>query len=136
MCGLFVRLLCQQHCRFFHSFQDTLELYYKYSPILMEHAPIDTVNAWIKNLALNPKTLIAALLKYQPEKGLSSVREHQGIRYLEYCTKKLGNVDPAVHNFLLSLYVNECDGDDALNAFLMAEVLHRHSISHPPSLSL
>ena len=89
---------------------------------MIEHVPYDMVNQWIRNVNLNPKHLIPALLKYSPEKNPAGVRDHQGIRYLEYCIKKLGNRDESVHNLLLSFYVTQAEYETALIAFLKAEV--------------
>lgn len=52
----------------------------------------------------------------------SGNRDNQAIRFLEYQVYKMGNRDPAVHNFLLSLYVTERGNDETLVAFLRADV--------------
>ena len=88
----------------------------------MEHAPYETVNGWIRNVNLNPKHLIPALLKYSPTQNPRGNRDHQGIRYLEYAIRKFGNRDPAVHNMLLSFYVTQKDNNDVLISFLKADV--------------
>ncbi|KAJ3071653.1 hypothetical protein HK102_006394 [Quaeritorhiza haematococci] len=102
--------------------QENLDLYYKFSPILVEHVPQDTVNAWIKQPHLNPRNLIPALLKYEMRSG-GPDGQNQAIRYLQYVIQKLGNVDPSIHNYLLSLYVKNARYDDeaGLLSFLNAE---------------
>lgn len=97
-------------------------MYYKYSPILVQKLPYETVNLWIRNVNLNPKHLIPALLKYRTDLNPDGILEHQGIRYLEYAIKKLGNRDEAVHNLLLSFYVTRPNNESTLIAFLKAEV--------------
>ncbi|KAJ3040940.1 hypothetical protein HDV00_010151 [Rhizophlyctis rosea] len=100
------------------SRQSSLDPYYKFSPILMEFAPYETVNAWIKQPNLNPRSLIPALLKYEMSGGTAgrsggvggataAETQNQAIRYLQYAIQKLGNTDRAVHNYLLSLYVGQ-----------------------------
>lgn len=45
------------------------ELFYKFSPILMQNIPSDTVDAWIsKGKHLDPKQLIPALVQYDHQK--------------------------------------------------------------------
>jgi vacuolar protein sorting-associated protein 18 len=39
------------------------EMFYKFSPVLMHYAPIQTVNVWIKASFLNPVKLIPALMR-------------------------------------------------------------------------
>jgi len=108
------------------SKQSKEELYYKYSPILMYHIPQQTVNVWISSVnnrehscSLDPRKLIPSLMRYEypinnPPEDKST---HQAIRYLQFCVKKLDNKDPAIHNYLLSLYASQND-EKALLEFL------------------
>ncbi|KAK7491492.1 hypothetical protein BaRGS_00017321 [Batillaria attramentaria] len=83
--------------------QSDIELYYKFSPLLMQYQPKDTVDAWIRQgKQLDPKKLIPALVQY--DQNRSHVQGNDAIRYLEACVQKFDNRDPAIHNFLLSLY--------------------------------
>ncbi|KAH9519313.1 Vacuolar protein sorting-associated protein 18 like protein [Bulinus truncatus] len=83
--------------------QIDMELYYKFSPLLMQHIPKETVEAWIKQgKLLDPKRLIPALVQYDYQKLKDQGSE--AIKYLEFCIQKLDNKDQAIHNFLLSLY--------------------------------
>ncbi|TPX38727.1 hypothetical protein SeLEV6574_g07674 [Synchytrium endobioticum] len=90
--------------------QPSVDLYYKYSPILIQHVAQDTVTAWIKESNLNSRHLIPALLKYESV-PLRSV-QNQAIRYLQHVIHNLQNTDPVVHNYLLSLYVLDAKNDD------------------------
>ena len=45
--------------------QASMELYYKFSTLLLENAPTDTINYWIKQPNLNPRHLLPALMKYE-----------------------------------------------------------------------
>ena len=50
-------------------FQNDVELYYKFSPLLMQYIPKDIVNAWIEQgKQLEPKRLIPALVQYDHQK--------------------------------------------------------------------
>ncbi|KAJ3158697.1 hypothetical protein HDU86_002662 [Geranomyces michiganensis] len=109
--------------------QNSMSLFYKFSPVLIENAPFDTVNAWIRQPNLNPRNLIPALLRYEnvaeeaPAKGAEG--QNQAIRYLTYVTRNLHNTDAAVHNYLLSLYVSQArrhgNEDDGLLQFLHSQ---------------
>ncbi|GIY21182.1 vacuolar protein sorting-associated protein 18 homolog [Caerostris extrusa] len=79
------------------------ELFYQFSPALMQTNPKETVDAWIaQDRKLNPVQLIPALVHYDnrtdPRQG------SEAIRYLEYCVDKMGVRDQAIHNYLLTLY--------------------------------
>lgn len=102
------------------------ELFYKFSPVLMRKCPVRTVNALLAaGAALDPRKLIPALMRYNPRQHdpdlatnppLQAVAgEHQAIRYLRQVVGS--NRDPAVHNYLLSLYAEQKD-EDNLIAFL------------------
>ena len=44
--------------------QSRVEVYYRFSPVLMEKIPYETVTAWIAEKALEPKQLIPSIMKY------------------------------------------------------------------------
>lgn len=82
--------------------QPDIELYYKFSPLLLQCLPTKTVDAWIRmGKQLDPKRLIPALVQFDQK---SKEQGNEAIRYLEMCVQKLDNQEPAIHNFLLSLY--------------------------------
>ncbi|XP_060604108.1 vacuolar protein sorting-associated protein 18 homolog isoform X2 [Ruditapes philippinarum] len=85
------------------SKQEDMKLYYKFSPLLIQYIPKDTVRAWIsQGKKLDPKRLIPALVQYDHKKY--SEQGSDVISYLEFCVYKLKNKDQAIHNYLLSLY--------------------------------
>ena len=85
------------------SKQMNKELFYKFSPLLMQHIPRDTVNAWIaKKDQLDARLLIPALVQYDERRY--GDQGNEAVRYLEFCTQKLHIKDEAIHNYLLSLY--------------------------------
>ena len=122
--------------------QGRLELYYRLAPLLMQHIPREMVNACMERVSLDPRQLIPAFIRYQQAMGGAAVaagaagttgttgtdggdRDGDGDgggsrhvqRYLEWCIRSRGNKDPAIHNYLLSLYAKLKD-DGLLLAFL------------------
>lgn len=58
-------------------------------------------------------------------------QKNQAIRYLQYVVQQLNNTDPAIHNFLLTLYATQSTRDEsALLQFLASEVCNRFYITH------
>lgn len=56
-------------------FQNEPDLYYKFSPVLMQHIPEETVNAWIEQKErLDPRKLIPALVYYEQKEDKALVR--------------------------------------------------------------
>lgn len=95
------------------SKQSSADTFYKFSPVLIERLPVETVDIWIRQgSVLDAKHLIPALMKYTPARG----ERNQAIRYLEIRVKD-GYTDRAIHNYLLSLYAQQPD-DSSLLAFL------------------
>ena len=90
------------------------ELFYKYSPELMEHCSIETVDTWIDSPFLDASKLIPALIRYTQHNKKS---DDQSLRYLEHCVKIQGNQDEAIHNLLVSIYA-QLEGDSQLRDFL------------------
>ncbi|XP_078602605.1 vacuolar protein sorting-associated protein 18 homolog isoform X2 [Branchiostoma floridae x Branchiostoma japonicum] len=83
--------------------QGDTELYYKFSPVLMQYIPKQTVDSWIaKGRKLDPQRLIPALVNY--DHSHDSKASSEAIRYLEFCVHDLSVQDTAIHNYLLSLY--------------------------------
>ncbi|XP_033628364.1 vacuolar protein sorting-associated protein 18 homolog [Asterias rubens] len=79
------------------------ELYYKFSPVLMQHIPNELVSAWIEQgKTLDPKKLIPALVQY--DHSAQSSQANEAIRFLEFCVLLLDNTEQAIHNYLLALY--------------------------------
>lgn len=130
--------------------QANAETFYKFSPVLMENAPYETVNVWMRQPNLNPRQLIPSLLRYDHSKIADKVSQvnhpseracrytfndsddfwmyqNQAIRYLSHVVTTLGNTDPAVHNLLLTLYATQPTEDEtALLTFLKNEGRDMH----------
>jgi len=85
--------------------QNSISLYYKFSPILMQKTPSRLVDAWISlGRKIDPLQLIPSLIN-RSQNG-DKIKWNEAIRYLKYSTQQLNCTDPAIHNYLLSLYVN------------------------------
>ncbi|KAI9322126.1 Pep3/Vps18/deep orange family-domain-containing protein [Dichotomocladium elegans] len=103
------------------------EIFYRFSPVLMENAPYETVNVWMRQPNLNPRQLIPSLLRYDHKKVAEQVTQNQAIRYLSHVVTTLRNTDPAVHNLLLTLYATQPTKDEtALLTFLKNEGRQMH----------
>lgn len=61
--------------------------------------------------------MIPALVRYNPEKNPPGEEQNQAIRYLEFVVNERHNRNPAIHNYLLSLYA-EVGDENALLQFL------------------
>ncbi|XP_062517021.1 vacuolar protein sorting-associated protein 18 homolog [Corticium candelabrum] len=97
--------------------QKDIELYYKFSPVLIQHVPREIVNAWISmRNHLDPKRLIPALVQYE-QTGDVAPHHNEALRYLKFCVDQLGNEDEAIHNYLLSLYA-KAEDEMALLGFI------------------
>ncbi|CAB4006497.1 vacuolar sorting-associated 18 homolog [Paramuricea clavata] len=108
--------------------QNEPDLYYKFSPVLMQHIPEDTVNAWIEQMKrLDPRKLIPALVYYEQKEDKALIE--QAVRYLDFCVEILGVRDQAIHNYLLSLYVKQLD-DVSLMRYLQLQGQDRDEVSY------
>ncbi|KIY45750.1 hypothetical protein FISHEDRAFT_76299 [Fistulina hepatica ATCC 64428] len=87
------------------SSQSDLELYYRFSSVLICNAPTATVDAWLRQPALDPIRLIPALLQLQhlPRDPLSP---NQAIRYLTHVIFQQNNTSPTIHNLLITFFVS------------------------------
>ncbi|GAB5585428.1 tethering complex subunit [Umbelopsis nana] len=102
------------------------DVFYKYSPALMENSPYEMVTLWMQS-NLNPRQLIPSLLRYDHSKVADRGLQNQAIRYLSYVVTTLGNTDPAIHNYLLTLYATQPAKDEtALLVFLKNEGREMH----------
>lgn len=121
------------------------DMWYIYAPELMVNKPVETVNAFIRIAGgLNPKHLIPALLKYEVVRSASLAfdgsdrkEKDQALRYLQYAVDKLGNTDPAVHNYLLDLVVDEAaDSSEESSGLLTFLKTHGKNPHYDPQHAL
>ncbi|KZT75150.1 hypothetical protein DAEQUDRAFT_659721 [Daedalea quercina L-15889] len=85
--------------------QSNLDLYYRFGPVLIRHAPKETVDSWLRQLSLDPMRLIPALLQLQhlPRDPLSP---NQAIRYLNHVIFEQGNTAPTIHNLIITFHAS------------------------------
>ncbi|KAL1837626.1 hypothetical protein VTJ49DRAFT_3565 [Mycothermus thermophilus] len=98
------------------------DVFYRYSSVLMTHAPTELVDVLMRQGArLDPRSLIPAMLEYDRNyKG--PLAQNQAVRYLQYVVNQLGSADAAVHNTLVSMYASHPSRDEsALLAYLEAQ---------------
>jgi hypothetical protein len=87
-------------------------LFYKHSPILIQHIPTDLITLWKRSPFLNPRILLPAMLQHE----LMSAKSTEIIDYLQDSID-MGNEDRVVHNYLFYLYVKRGD-EDAVVKFI------------------
>lgn len=88
----------------------------------MRHVPAETVTAFMRQDALQPRRLVPALVQAGTPQATTI---QQSIKYLEHVIFSLHQVDPAVHNALLTLLATHApatgeadDNEDNLLHFL------------------
>ena len=102
-------------------------IFYRYSTVLMEHAPTDLVDILTRHSDLEPLKLIPALLSHSNKSSIP-LAQNQAVRYLRFCIDHLHSTDPAIHNTLLSIYAsNPSPSEKELLSYLST-----HSLSSPP----
>lgn len=80
--------------------QKNAELFYQFTPVIVESLPKETIQLLIDRGAnLNPVRLIPTLLCLKSDRHRIEV-----MKYLEFAIHSLGNVDQAIHNYLIQLY--------------------------------
>jgi hypothetical protein len=93
-------------------------LYYKYAGVLMGYEPAQTVQLLMRCPWLEPRLLLPALMSSQSSTSPSLLKNdinRYAIEYLEWAIYQQRNTDTAVHNYLLSLYVELKDPTKLLN---------------------
>ena len=108
--------------------QNDPSIFYKYSSVLMVHAPIELVDILMRHPDLNPRSLIPALLNYAKDNDIP-LEKNQAARYLLFCINQLQSTDAAIHNTLISIYASHSSkSESALLNYLSAQ-----SVQPPPS---
>ncbi|KAH8895039.1 Pep3/Vps18/deep orange family protein [Thozetella sp. PMI_491] len=101
--------------------QTDLDVFYRYSSVLMTHAAAELVEVLMRQAGLKTRSLIPALLEYDRNfKG--PLAQNQAIRYLQYVVGQLNSTDSAVHNTLVSMYASHPSKDEtALLSYLESQ---------------
>lgn len=83
--------------------QNNLELYYRFGPVLIRHAPKETVDSWLRQPSLDPLRLVPSLLQLQhlPRDPISP---NHAIRYLTNAIFESRSTSPTIHNLLITFY--------------------------------
>lgn len=84
--------------------ESRVDLIYKFSPDIITTDPYATVSMWLERTSIEPKRLFPALIH--------APTDEPAIHYLKTCVRR-GAVDPAIHNYLLSLLAQRACRDDA-----------------------
>lgn len=105
-----------------NEFQDALEtlkiqkkseMFYKFTPIIMEELPRETVQLLIdRGKSLNTVKLLPTLLCLKSDKHRGEV-----IKYLEFAIHSLGIQEQSIHNYLIQLYAKCKDADKLMSYF-------------------
>lgn len=89
------------------------DLYYKFTPIIMEELPKETIQVLIdRGKGLNAVKLLPTLLCVKSDKHRAEV-----VKYLEFSIHSLGVQEQSVHNYLIQLYVKYNDKDKLMSYF-------------------
>lgn len=98
------------------------DVFYRYSSVLMIHAPREMVEVLMRHPDLKPRRLIPALLEYNTRFGDGPTAQNQAIRYLNYLVYQVDCRDAAVHNTLVSMYASHPSRDESgLLSYLQAQ---------------
>lgn len=93
--------------------QKKADLFYKFTPIIMEELPKPTVQLLIdRGKSLNAVKLLPTLLCLKNVKHRTEI-----VKYLEFAIHSLGVEDQSIHNYLIQLYAQDKDGEKLLRYF-------------------
>ncbi|KAK9470374.1 Pep3/Vps18/deep orange family-domain-containing protein [Dipodascopsis tothii] len=92
--------------------QESPEVYYKYSTVMLVNCPRDAVDSWMRVPELVPRKLIPAILSYSAT-VTGGLDQNQAIPYLLYVINKLKSEDTAVHNTLIAIYASHPTRDES-----------------------
>jgi len=96
--------------------QNVQDVFYKFIPVLIYHEPKLTVDCMISVPELDQLAVLPALTRYSVSRNHPGDKENHAIRYLESCIESR-NEEPALHNYLVSLYV-KLPSEEPLLAFM------------------
>ncbi|KIE00312.1 vacuolar protein sorting protein DigA, partial [Metarhizium majus ARSEF 297] len=102
--------------------QTDVDVFYRYSTVLMTHVPQETVEILMRQSELKPRSLIPALLEYNRSFSGHANSQNQAVRYLNYVIFQLNSTDAAIHNTLVSIYASHPSKDESgLLSYLQAQ---------------
>ncbi|KAJ5665110.1 uncharacterized protein N7477_007558 [Penicillium maclennaniae] len=107
--------------------QNEPDVFYKYSSVLMTHAPTELIEILMRQTNLDPERLIPALLNYN-KTASTSLNQNQAVRYLNFIIVNHPRPSAAVHNTLISIHASSPSASEAgLLTYLQSQ-----SSSPPP----
>lgn len=115
--------------------QSDLELYYRYAPALLRHAPQSCIDSLIRRPALDAIRLVPALLQLQHQPR-DPIMPNQAIRYLEHIIFNQHNISSTIHNLVITLYASSSFGDDDRPLLRFLSTVPKDMISGKPYYDL
>jgi len=98
--------------------QSDVEMYYRFGPVLMRHAPKEAVDSWLRQSLLDPLRLVPALLQ-QRTATADPLLPNQAIRYLNHVVFEQQSTSPIIHNLLVTFYASRSASTDDSDALLL-----------------
>lgn len=93
--------------------QKKADLFYKFTPIIVEELPRETVQVLIdRGKSLNAVKLLPTLLCLKSDKHRSEI-----VKYLEFSIHSLGVTEQSIHNYLIQLYSKHKEGEKLMSYF-------------------
>lgn len=92
--------------------QSNPETFYRYSNVLMTHAPVGLVEILTRRNNIEPQRMIPALLQYN-ETASVPLQQNQAIRYLNYVVNNFPEAPASVHNTLISFLATQASSSES-----------------------
>lgn len=93
---------------------ENLDLVHKFAALLLEKAPRETVESWMRIQSIDPVKMLPAITRYSLS-FRGPINENQAVRYLKFLVYDCNSTLDAVLNTLLVLYALEKDEDDLID---------------------
>lgn len=89
------------------------DIFYRYSNVLMEHAPADFIDVVMRQANLDATKFIPALLNYDRTARNTALSQNQAVRYLLFVINRQQSRDTSIHNTLISVYASHSTTDES-----------------------
>lgn len=80
--------------------------------MLVRNAPKETVDAWLRQAALDPLRLVPALLQLQ-HAPRDPLQPNHAVRYLQHVVFEQHNTSPTIHNLILTFHASALSASSA-----------------------
>jgi len=102
--------------------QSNPETFYRYSNVLMTHAPTGLVDILTRRPNIEPQQMIPALLSYNEAASQIPLNQNQAVRYLNFVINNHPEAPAAVHNTLISILATQpSSSETTLLAYLESQ---------------